>query len=103
MSEVVKEIRRQLVALGVPLKRKVLVKLDDNTLRVHTPGILGKIGGRSVDIKYDHGQDLYDVSIHELNNKTFKIKTCRSKGVFVDSLPDYFNKNITKGMKCKIK
>jgi len=101
MSEVVNEIKRQLIAQGVNLKGKYLVKVDDNTLRVHKPSsVIGKGDSRSVDIKYNKGSDLYDVSVHTIDNNTFKIKTCRSKGVYFDSLPNYFNKKIQNRM-CK--
>ena len=100
MTKVLNEIINQLRGQKVNLKKKVLVKVDDNTLRVHTPGKLGKIGGSSVDIKYDRGRDLYDVSIHKIDDKTFKVKTCRSSGVYFDSLPNFFNPKIVKTMKC---
>lgn len=93
MSEVVKTIANQLKAQGVNLRGKTLVKMDENTLRVS-----GK--GTNVDIKYDKGHDLYNVSVHKIDRKTFKVKTCRSKGVYFDSLPNYFNPKITKSMKC---
>ncbi len=101
MSEVVQEIRRQLVAQGVNLSRKVLVKIDDNTLRVHTPSRrIEDFDFTSVDIKYDQGKDLYDVSVHKGDKKSLKVKTCKANGIFFDSLPNFFEKNITKTMKC---
>lgn len=93
MSQVVQEIANQLRFQGVKLRNKTLIKVDNNTLRVS-----GKL--QNVDIKYNQGKDLYDVKVHKINNKTLKVKTCKSKDVYFDDLPNYFNPKITKRMKC---
>ena len=89
VGEVVREIARQLAAQGVDLRGKRLVKLDDNSLRVHTPS-RGSFEGtaRSVDISYDAGSDLYDVSVHTI--KGVDVKTERHKGMYFDALPQFF-------------
>jgi hypothetical protein len=95
MSEIVRTIASQLKALNVSLKGKALVKMDENTLRVSG-------GGRNVDIEYDHGSDTYNVTIHKINRKDFSVETCeKARDVYVESLPEYFRKDATKGMKCR--
>lgn len=94
-NEIIKETARQLKAQGVNLNNKTLVKLDSNTLRISG-------GGNNVDIKYNRATDLYDVKVHKINKKDFSVKTCESKGVYSDSLPNFFNKKIVNNMKgCK--
>ena len=93
MSDVVKEIVRQLHGQNVNLRGKTLIKMDKNTLRVSGRGI-------NVDIKYNHGLDLYDVMVHKIDTKKLKVKTCKVKGIYFDNLPDYFKPDATKYMKC---
>ncbi len=103
MSEVVKEIARQLNAQGVPLKGRILVKMDSNTLRV-----AGR--GRNIDVSYDRGNDLYNVKVHKIGRDKFnlktgevkigKIQTCELKGLYFDQLPEVFNSKIVP-RKCK--
>lgn len=88
-SKTVSEIARQLKAQGVNLKGKMLVQIDDNTLRVHKPS--RKIGdgtARSVDISYNKGSDLYDVAVHEI--KGTKIKSSKVDMQYFDDLPKFF-------------
>jgi hypothetical protein len=99
ISQVINEIKRQLVSQGVKLKGKTLVKIDNDTLRVHTPSKrIGDFDFTSVDIKYDKVKDLYDLSIHKGDKKTLNIKTCKVSGLFFDQLPDYFNKEFIKSV-----
>ena len=92
-NDILNTIQRQLTAQGVNLRNKTLVKINPNTLRVSG-------GGNNIDIKYNKGSDLYDIKVHKINRKDFSVKTCKSDGVYVDSLPNYFNPKIV-GRICK--
>lgn len=94
-NEVLQTIKKQLESQNVNLNNKTLIKINPNTLRVSG-------GGNNVDIKYNKGDDLYDIKVHKINKKNFSVKTCSSKGVYVDSLPNFFNPKIVNNMKgCK--
>lgn len=74
MNEVIETIVEQLRWQGLDrLKLACLgliayVEIDDHTLRLHF-----KRQGRvvNIDISYNEGSDMYDVSVHRLDAKTF--------------------------------
>ena len=92
---VIEIIRKQLLGEGVSIKGKKLIKIDEDTLRVHSPSRKNS-PARSIDIRYDKGSDTYSVQKHIIG-KDFKIKSSKPmKGVYFDSLPNFFNKKLIK-------
>lgn len=94
-SAVVQETARQVLALSNKARRAVglghtLLAIDDTTLRVSLARVERGRTFRNVDIKYNRGSDLYDVTIHLLDrHKLGQDDCCKSRtveGVFNDQL-----------------
>ena len=95
MSEVVETIVRQLACQGLDkltlacLGFKAFVKMDENTLRLHFKDRRGVV---NVDIHYNIGSDLYDVTWHRIDKETYEIKSEIRKDVFCDELVGVFDR-----------
>ena len=90
-STTVATIASQARALGIT--GETLVEVDENTLRiVHARVDRKSVAPRkhfaNVDIRYDAGNDLYDVAIHTIHNDTFTIATREIEGIYADQLAD---------------
>lgn len=78
---VTETIAQQVQQAGI--RPTALVRIDDDTLRVHV-----KRGRnvRNVDVRYDAGLDLYDVSVHRFQAPTYEVATETFEGVYADSM-----------------
>lgn len=84
ISQTVQTIAQQLKYAGVlQIRGLKLVAMDENTLRVNK-------GWKNIDIKYNGGSDLYDVTVHLTNRKTLDTKSKTTEGVYCDQLADLF-------------
>ena len=63
-------------------KRFKRVAIDDLTLRFNK-------GKTNVDVKYNVGLDLYDVTVHK-TNKNWETKSKTTKGMYFDQLINFF-------------
>lgn len=81
-TPVVIEIANQVNALVFLPRGHRLISLSETTLRV----ALGKL---NIDIEYDAGPDLYNVSVHKIG-RDLDVKTETHEGIFCDQLADFF-------------
>lgn len=94
MSEIVETIVRQLSCQGLDkltlacLGFKTFVKMDENTLRLHFKDRRGVV---NVDIHYNLGSDLYDVTYQRISKETYEIKSSIQKDIFFDQFADVFD------------
>ena len=93
MSNVIDTIMKHLRCQGLDkltltgLGLRMLVKMDDNNLRLHFKARKGVI---NIDIHYDQGLDLYVVKAHKLNPQTLDVKTRESGEVYFDQFAELF-------------
>lgn len=78
-SDVVRTIRQQIGSLKPSCR---FIQIDDHTLRVHNPKRKETV---NIDVKYNHGIDLYDVTVHRFKSDLV-IKTNSHCGLFVDAM-----------------
>ena len=94
MSEVVKTIVGQLSCQGLDkltlacLGFKCFVKMDEDTLRLHFKDRRGVV---NVDIHYNIGYDMYDVTYQRIDRETYEIKSSIRKDIFCDELVNVFD------------
>jgi len=87
-KQVLGEIINQLKGQGVDLYGKTLVDMGDLTLRVNMPR-KGRGPATNVDIKYNEGMDMYDVTVHKID-KDMNVKSEKFNGMYFDQLPQFF-------------
>lgn len=88
----INDVQRTIVA---QVREQVFVKngtcfiVDESTVRFHMSGSL------NVDVEYDRGHDLYNVSVHRLK-KDYTTTTETHSLVYAEDLARYFPKHLVK-------
>jgi hypothetical protein len=80
MNEIIETIMKQINWRVLHLMGFQFVRMNDETLRVHRDN-------RNLDIKYNYGTDLYDLTEHTIL-KDLTVETEEVENVFFDQLQD---------------
>ena len=80
MNEIIETIMEQINWRVLHLRGFKFIRMNDETLRVHK-------GNKNLDIKYNYGVDLYDLSKHTIR-KNLTVETEEVENVFFDQLQD---------------
>ncbi len=70
-------------------KRVQLVAMDETTLRVSTASSTRGKTYRNIDIAYVSGLDLYTVTVHTIDRKTYEHTSESFSHVYADQLGDF--------------
>lgn len=82
MNQTIKTILAQIDAPKLSVFCNIVfITMDDHTIRVHRRN-------KNLDISYDEGSDLYNISKHTLNQKTLETTTEKVEGLYYDQLQD---------------
>jgi len=94
MNEIIETIMEQINWRVLHLMGFQFVRMNDETLRVHK-------GNKNLDIKYDYGVDLYDLTKHTIR-KDLTIEAEEVENVFFDQLQDIISEffNIREAVGC---
>jgi hypothetical protein len=87
MNDVTKTIVAQVCEQVFVKKGKVFL-VDDATVRFN-------FGKTNVDVRYDSGLDLYDVTTHK-TKKDYSTESATVSGVYADVLGEFFPKHVFK-------
>ncbi len=80
--------------LILQVREQVFVKNTQVFLKDET-SVRFNFGRTNVDVSYNRGLDLYDVSVHKLT-KTYESKTETTSGVYAEDLAKFFPKRLVK-------
>ena len=80
MNQTIETVMEQINWRILHLRGFQFIQMSGDTLRVHK-------GKKNLDIRYDSGADLYDLSKHTIQ-PDLSVKTEQIKGVFWDQLQD---------------
>ena len=80
MNEIIETIMEQINWRVLHLMDFEFIRMNDETLRVHK-------GNKNLDIKYNYGVDLYDLTEHTIL-KDLTVETEEVENVFFDQLQD---------------
>ena len=84
MNEIIETIMEQINWRVLHLMGFEFIRMSDDTLRVHRDN-------RNLDIKYNYGVDLYDLTKHTIL-KDLTVETEKVENVFFDQLQDIIRK-----------
>lgn len=95
-SDIVKETARQVLAVSKKAQRAKMVAMDEVTLRVSLAQVERGRYYRNIDIAYNRGQDLYDLTIYTMDRQTLgdDYTEEHKHGVFFDMLGELIDREI---------
>lgn len=89
MNEIIKTIMQQINWRVLHLMSFKFIRMNDDTLRVHRDN-------RNLDIKYNYGTDLYDLTKHTIR-KDLTVETEEVENVFFDQLQNIISEFLNIG------
>lgn len=77
------------------VREQVFIKRTHRLVLLSDTGVRFNFGRTNIDVSYNAGLDLYDVSVHKLA-KDYTTKTTTTGGVYAEDLAKFFPKHLVK-------